>query len=514
MPDAVPLAFRKDRGRKGGGAGGRRGGGNFRRISFLAVGAALFLLGVGLVLAAEGTDGAEGIPEEPPLPEEPQEVPIPQFGGNELKGNFFYFQRARDRYSVERGEFRTNLHHSTLQSNIEFSSGYLAKSVGLDVAVFGSTDLENSGGPDHEISFYPWRDPWSANWSQTDARSGVSLYRAHLKFKREFGQIFGQDSGQNSGRNDAWAKIGYFQPSGPGVLGVNWSLMPGTYLGAEAGTNFGPLALAGAYVTKYKAPWYQHAYSFRQTDGVTRVDYLWSLGARYEFVPGFSLEAAYGESQNYLQNAHMKMKYERKLSENEVLYLTYQLYAMGDSSDGTSVNNLFDGTAFQHYVAVSYRPAPWSLRAEALHTRAPTNRPENAGYFAYRLIGAYGGSNGAYEPWWDNRSDWNHNRESAVFLRVGRTLDDIVAMPGWSLGASAVRGWGGRVYGVNQTLRETSYSFDVGYLVPSGPLKQTSINLHYTHYNNKTDLPSWTGFKNLFQDERDVKFFITVPWSL
>ncbi len=90
---------------------------------------------------------------------------------------------------------------------------------------------------------------------------------------------------------------------------------------------------------------------------------------------------------------------------------------------------------------------------------------------------------------------------------------DLTGTPGWTTAVSKVYGWGGKAYGFDQTLKESSYALDLGYKFPGGKLKDASINLHYTHYNNKTDLPSWVGFKNAFQDERDVKFIVILPWT-
>jgi len=458
---------------------------------FLRVSLLLF----SLVIASPASAELQATPETQKEPEEPQDIPNPLVDDAEIKANLYYFQRDRRRYNIATRKYEKNLHHSTFQSNIEISSGYAANVIGFDFAAFATKDVENSGSPGHEISFFPWKDPWHADWSQEDAKNGASIYRAHLKFKYD----------------KHWAKLGYFQPSGPGVIGTNWSLMPGTYLGAEAGVEIGKLSAAAAYATQYKAPWFRDMYHLRQNDGITDVDYIWSLGARYMLTPELSAELAYGESQHYLQNAHLKVKYQRELAPEKTLYLTYQLYAMGDSENGASPNNNFAATARQHYLALRYSPAPWNFQSEFLKTYAPTNRQENVGYFAYRLIGAYGGGNGAYEPWWNNRSDWNHNRESAAFVRITRALDDVVGKAGWVAGASAARGWGGKVYGVDETLREHAYSLEVGYTVPSGRFKNTAINLYYTHYNNKTDQPSWTGFKNAFQDERDLKLIISMP---
>ncbi|MCL1826385.1 MAG: OprD family porin [Betaproteobacteria bacterium] len=417
-----------------------------------------------------------------------------------VSGNLFYFNRHRRRYDIGEGRFLDNLRHQTLQGNVEISTPFYSDAVGFDLGAFYTTDLANSASPDHEMSFFPWDIPWSPDWSKRDARSGTSLYRAHLKLQHV------------AGERRFWGKVGYFQPSGPGVIGVNWSLMPGTYRGLETGLDDGPLSIAFAWADQYKSPWFSDLYHFRKNDGQTRVDYLWSFGARIRLMPGFSAEVAYGESQDFLRSAHLKLKY---TSSNEKITLSYQLYGMADRDDSDSENNQYGGhVAHQHYLAAAWRPAPWVLRAEFLHTRAPSSQPQHAGYFAYRLIGRYGGANGAYEPWWDNRSDWNHNKESAVFLGASRSLDDLLGVSGFTVGLSAVYGWGGRVYGVEERLRESAWSADFAYAVPSGSLKNARISLHTTRYRNKTHQPNWTGFKNLFQDERDLKILLVIPWKL
>ncbi|MDR1662016.1 MAG: hypothetical protein LBR95_06270, partial [Azoarcus sp.] len=371
--------------------------------------------------------------------------------------------------------------------------------------VFAAADLENSGSPDHEINFFPWRDPWSADWSRRDARNGASLYRAHIKLRHD------------GSKSRWWGKFGYFQPSGPGVLGVNWALMPGSWRGAEGGgeTGFGrgKLVFAAAWANAYKAPWYRDIYHFRAADGKDRVRYLVSLGLRYE-AGAASAEIAWGEARNYLRNAHLKLKWRQESGPSASTSLSYQLYAASDRVRGHDAAYYAGGRAWQHYFAWNARLAPYTLKAEFLHTRAPSRAAGHLGYFVYRLSGAYGGANGAYEPWWDNRSDWNHHRESAFFLSLGRGLDDILSLPGLSLAVSAVRGQGGKVYGVRETLSESAWSVELGYLAPSGAFKGARASLHYTRYDNRTRQPSWEGFKNLFQDEHDLKLLLVLPLRL
>ncbi|MDR2031465.1 MAG: hypothetical protein LBP86_04225 [Azoarcus sp.] len=423
-----------------------------------------------------------------------------------FSGDLMYFQRHRERYRVDEDRYATNLHHRSVQARVDIDSPFAADTLGVDLGVFASTDLESTGSPDHEINFFPWRDPWSADWSRRHARNGVSLYRAHLKLRHD------------GGRHGAWwGKFGYFQPSGPGVLGVNWALMPGTWRGAEGGgeinRDWGKLVFAAAWANAYKAPWYRDIYRFRAADGEERVDDVLSLGLRYE-TGAASVEIAVGEARDYLRNAHLKLKWRRESGPSASTSLSYQLYAASDRVRGHDADYYAGGRAWQHYLAWSAGLAPYALKAEFLHTRAPARAPGHLGYFVYRLSSAYGGANGAYDPWWDNRSDWNHHRESALFLSLGRGLDDLLPIPGFTVTLSTVHARGGRAYSLRETLRESAWSLDLTYLAPSGVLKGGRISLHYTHYDNHTRQPSWEGFKNLFQDEHDFKFLIVLPLRL
>ena len=226
---------------------------------FFALLAVILLVG-GAYLLPFNAAADELKSELSPEPAPPEEPGLNAARGSErnpfwrdavLSGAFYYFQRYRDRYDVSDEHYHVNLSHASPQAAAEFSSGYLGGFVGLDVGAFGVVDLYNHGAPDHEMNFFPWRDPWHPDWSATDADNGASVYKANIKFKV----------------GPAWARAGYFQPSGPGVLGVNWSFLPGTYQGAEMGADIGNLALAGAWANEYKAPWFKDTYRFRQNDG-------------------------------------------------------------------------------------------------------------------------------------------------------------------------------------------------------------------------------------------------------
>ncbi len=413
-----------------------------------------------------------------------------------VSGGLYYFHRNRVRNDINAGRYKRNLDHASTQASADFTSGFAGDMFGIDVGVFTSADLRNKGAVDHEMGFVPWSNPWHPKWDRTDTVEGVSLYKAHVKFKA----------------NPVWAKAGYFQPSGPGVLGVNWSFLPGTYQGVEAGVTTGGFDFAAAWVDKYKAPWYTDTYNFLQRDNTTSVAWLASVGAKYTFPCGFSAEVAYGESENYLKNAHLKLQHSLPVEEG-ILGLGYHLYGMADSDDNKeSVNNHYDGVATQHYIYSKLERNLWTYKLEGTYTNVPQNSANQLGYFAYRLTVPTGSSKGAYSAWWDSRSDWNADQEKSVYLGASRKLDDILPFTGMEVGASVSHGFDGKAYGVAERLSESAISLDAGYTHQGDDMLAGAwIKGHYTEYKNHSSKPSWVGYKNAFQDERDFKLLVGIP---
>ncbi|MDR2488268.1 MAG: OprD family porin [Desulfovibrio sp.] len=421
-----------------------------------------------------------------------------------LSGGLYYFQRDRKRYDPASDAYAVNLEHATLQANADFSSGFLGDSVGVDFALFGSTDIHNAGAVDHEMGFFPWHNPWHPDWSKNKTKDGFSVYTAAIKAKA----------------GPLWGRAGYLQPSGPGVLGVNWSIMPGTYRGLNMGADFGNLSVAAAWADEYKAPWFPSTNAFLKNDGQSRVPWLWSAGTSYRFADGFTVEAAYGESKNHLKNAHFKSRYETEYGQSGTkdthkLSLGYHLYLMDDNDDsGTSPNDNFAGTASQHYLFSRFDTKLWTVKLEGTYTRAPVTSSVQVGYFAYRLTDRNGSSKGAYEAWWDARSDWNAHDEKAVYLGVERRLDDLLPLPGFSIGLGAALGWDGKAYGYSEHLKEWAFNVDIGYSKPDAPCQGAFVKVHYTEYKNGSSQPSWAAYKNAFQDEHDIKLFMGIPFDL
>ena len=82
------------------------------------------------------------------------------FDDASITGGVYAFSRKRNRYNPGTDKFETNLDHTSVLGNIDFSSGYIGGIVGLDLGVYGSMDLQQSASPDHEMNFFPWDDPY------------------------------------------------------------------------------------------------------------------------------------------------------------------------------------------------------------------------------------------------------------------------------------------------------------------------------------------------------------------
>lgn len=428
---------------------------------------------------------------------------------SKLTGGLFYMQRDRDRRAEPGAKYGHNLAHSTVQAALNFNSGYAWDFIGLDLGGFYAYDLTQGGtAVDQENEFSFAGNKWGYNFSDGLPHKGASLTTAALKFKAFDGVLT--------------AKGGLTQLYVPGLIGVNWSYQPGTYLGGQAEVNYGGLYVTGAYATEYKSPWYRETQKFSRAKAwmnpfaaENTIDYIYALAARYTFENGLGLTAGFGQSDAYMDSYFAKVAY--KFDVLGGLNTSYQFYGSKTDTykgpDGKDIET-YDGLAWQQALTASLNYDLYDFRAEALFTKA-----EGAeGNYLPRLTRGYGNSQGANEIWWDSRSDWNANNEKALFLGVQRKLDDVIGAPGWAVGVSGAYGWdmekGDGTKASNGEDTEWAVNFDVMYTVQEGLVKGTLFKLHYTNYNN--DIPAtggWTELPNVFASEHDVKFQVIMPLS-
>ncbi|MCW8328146.1 OprD family porin [Photobacterium sp. SDRW27] len=422
--------------------------------------------------------------------------------------NFWMRDRTRGGFDADTGKDTpktTNLDHGSIYTSLDFNSGYAGGVVGLDLNVYATFDMWNNGSPDHEMNFWNVNNPFDmdpdtntgcvnndgesagAEWDSDCTDNGISYQTVAAKFK------LGEDG---------TAKLGYFQPSVPSAMGVNWSYAAGTYLGGEAGYKFGNLDLGVVYATRYKAPWFKDTYELQTTNGEDAGD-AYSVGGRYTFGNGLLVDVAYaGLTEGDRKNAHVKVKH----TLDNGWYLSGQAYVVDDDEQ-------FDSTAYQLAFLSAKTFGQYSVRAEATYTAAESIDDSLVGNMSYRLTSAYGGSNGAYDIWWNNRSDFNHDGEFAGFASLSRDFSDIGAQ-GFSAGVSGAFGIASPDISDVDDLFEYAGSIFANYAIQGGALKGANLGFYYTEYVNDTDAGNWAPYTNLFQDESDIKVTLTIPFTV
>ncbi|AMO58358.1 hypothetical protein GZ77_21795 [Endozoicomonas montiporae] len=415
------------------------------------------------------------------------------FSDAKVSGKIYNMTRIRDRRDDVSNSFKENLYLSSSLANVDFSSGLLDHLFGVGAGVFGTLDMWHSGTSQYgEIALIDDRER---------IKNGFSFYKAAVRVEHSCFK----------------AHAGYIQPSGPGVLGVNLSFVPGTYRGGEAAFHYEGLIVALMWADQYKKPWIYDMKTLLRKDG-TALNSVYSVGAHYDLGNGVSVMGGFGQGEDFIDLYKFKLAYSGHL-----LAVSYQLYAMNDKNDGgivwnadhtkNTTNDIFEGLAYQHVLMSNIHLHRWTFRAEASYTNVKGSESN----FAFRPTGyngGSGGSNGAYEVWWDSRSDFNHNGEKAVFFGGWYHFKH-----GWSAGLSYAFGWDGKPNTLNpavtssKKLREQAYNADISYIFQSGHLKGTSITLHCTLFNNKTGLPSSSrAFPGAFKDEKDIKLIFSMPW--
>ncbi|GGA88431.1 porin [Neiella marina] len=421
-----------------------------------------------------------------------------------LVGQLAHMQRYRQRRdeSGQTSSYQDDLNHGTLQTALSFKSGWLFDWIGFNASAFAAADITYDDdlprNIENEFSFAG--NKWGQENGQS-AENGVSISRAVLKVRAD--------------HRLARIKIGYAPMHVPGILGVNWSFQPGTYRGLQFKYVPKHWTVTYAWADQYKAPWYKqtqyfsklNAWDTKPIGGSNRIDYIHGLGVTYHpDHQSFNLQLGIGEAKDYMRAYHLKASWQ--LDWQDGLSLAYLFY--GSESDNDPGYRVYNGLAWQQGVRAQLLSGRWQFRAELLATKA-----EGLGTYLPRLTRGYANSQGSNEYWWDSRSDWNNDGETALFTGAWYRLP--TASGEWRLGASAAYGWGstrwvdGEQDQSASTGEESAWNLDLAYSVSQGWLAGGSINLHYTDYRNHQDRLGSFYYANMFTSEKDIKLTVSKP---
>lgn len=127
------------------------------------------------------------------------------------------------------------------------------------------------------------------------------------------------------------------------------------------------------WTNEYKAPWHIEMDKFYQNDKKTKVDYLHSLGAKYDFKNDLVLEAAFGQAEGYIDQYFAKASYKFDIA-GSPLSTSYQFYGTRDKVSDGSVNDIYDGTAWLQALTFGYKVGQVDLRLREHGSRQKGSR--------------------------------------------------------------------------------------------------------------------------------------------
>lgn len=139
--------------------------------------------------------------------------------------------------------------------------------------------------------------------------------------------------------------------------------------------------------------------------------------------------------------------------------------------------DLFSSTSAQGALTLRRSSGPYTLRAEATYAHAPLRDKTRVGNFVYRITSRFGASNGNYTLWWNNRSDFNHDGELALFGSRKGASTLVGPAEGPALNAAAGMA-DSDIAGVDD-LREHAFSLFASHSWRAGPFKDASASMRH-----------------------------------
>ena len=427
------------------------------------------------------------------------------FSGSSLSGGLFLFGRNRDRLDATTPDsvWNANLDHISTMASMKFTSPEYGNIFGFEFGGFMVYDIMNGepSGVNQENEFSFAGEKWSENYADGRPRNGFSVTQANAHFALPFGLTITGGLGQ----------FGI-----EGVIGQNWSYMPGTHAGGKATWNIGDkVSLSYALIKKYKAPWFRKVSNFSKVNawdaGVWNeenlIDYIQGGSIKFKINDNHSLTASVGNSEGYMMNYFGK--YAGHFDVADGFDLSYQLYISDIIDD--NLGKEYEGYAQYHVLTTNLNAKLWNFKLEGTHTIAEGT----LGNYLPRLTRGYANSQGGFQVWWDMRSDWNENGETAFYLNVNRKLDDLFKVPGWKLGAGGAYGFGATYKPSNlENGKEAAWKVDLSYTTDIGRFKGATFAIHYMQYTNmQSELGDWA-FPNMFSSERDLMVKAILPFGV
>ncbi|WP_067582904.1 OprD family outer membrane porin [Endozoicomonas ascidiicola] len=419
--------------------------------------------------------------------------------GSSMDLGVMYYGRERDH---ENAGNQIRVHALGLNANLK--SGYYNGWLGADFSAASNIDLMGgSGHGQSEVLYYDNKNPG-------DERSSERVTKARIKMK--FGdEALGAD-----------IKAGYTDINA-GVIGTSAGINAHSYRGIDAKLNMDNLQLAYGRADQFQNDWDDRFrdltnswHQNKNNTGGEQIDFIHSIGARYDLNGNGWVDAAYGEGKDYRKNYHLAGSYSFDLEELGTLTLT-SYYQSGKYEEGGAYTydaDPSDSGVDMQSVEKTEREYTWSNSAALSRgnwnflTGYGQTSAKDSGEYQLRLTAWANSDHRNFLQTWAQLDDFLWDGQKVVKFATSYNFDGD--LKGFSTGVSYNYGWDN--YNNRGTATENrdgemhALDFQFSYAVQSGPMEGLWLGV-FPGFLRTTD----TDVKD---DRNDIKVMATYNISV
>ena len=431
--------------------------------------------------------------------------------GSSLNLSTAYYRRGRygEDPATKKYVFDYGIKHESLQTVLDFSSGYFNNFIGFDLVGYGSTFI-STNDKQSEHAKYSER---IRHLDETGEESELTSIGT-IALKTKFGT-----PDFNFG-----LKIGHL-PIRAGIIAPNSAtIFESSYRGFEMHSNiYNKLKLSYGFAKSMQSTWSENQHQFETRTGkydnaLVRsiytyypIDCIYSIGVKYSFTHDFSTEIAYGEASDFMKRYFAKIEKKFNINDNTDFFVNAQYYAaQGDGHIWETI--VPDNTSFK----IKDRWPFWSdsrAHHEVLETRLNINswsfflgynqtiakhkaldEIRRVGQFIPRFTRDFGNSQGRFDDIViaDGLSDFLYDGERVIGVGIDYSFKkDLFA--GLNLGFKYILGTNitsrdeaGAIFASDGS--ESSLIYKIGYTFQKRFIK--GLTLSYRHINYRLKKPS------------------------
>lgn len=363
---------------------------------------------------------------------------------------------SRNRHATDHAG---DIHVNAFSLGLDWRSGYVAGPwgfVGADLS--GFTNLRVAPGTGlSEVLYHDYRDGVDQSYA--------TLAQAALKWR-------------STAAGDGWQVRAGYTPISVGTLGTSGGLHSHAYRGAEVKYRVGGLEVGYGWADQFRNEWDNRFRSMtnawhqnrEQYDGSgRRIDFVHSVGIRYEANADSYVDAGVGEGNRYRRNAQVTATRAWQLANSGTITATgYGLWGRYEAALGpvAAPRNEWHASG-----SVGYATGPFTVSLGLGVTHAP-----DSGELNFRLTPWANSDNRNQIQTWGQLDDFVWDGTKVLKAAASYQIGSYVGMPGLAVGISGIQGWAMKNPGRGNT-SANEIDLSLTYDVKEGALKGVGFGI-------------------------------------